>query len=238
MEQILSREALETAFDKDLSEVMGQVVYVQKLGENEGQRYTYARAADVIGRVNQGLAERGISVSSSSELLRYDSTETEGRNGPRLRIDAVVKLRLTFQRGPVTRTVEGVGASMDNGDKAVMKANTAALKYALASGFLISWGDDPEADPVSDEMAKDAPAKKGRGRGAKTAPADEEPSKEQQDLLAEVASSIRAAKTVPELEAVKEKARQLSGVARTEAGTMYVERMAQLVPSKDEKEGN
>ena len=37
-----------------------------------------------------------------------------------------------------TLTVEGLGSGSDTGDKAVMKANTAALKYCLANGFLIS----------------------------------------------------------------------------------------------------
>jgi hypothetical protein len=34
-----------------------------------------------------------------------------------------------------------------------MKANTAALKYAVAAGLLISWGDDPEADASTDRDA-------------------------------------------------------------------------------------
>jgi hypothetical protein len=51
---------------------------------------------------------------------------------------------------------EGVGGAADVrykgdtptacGDKAVMKATAAAVKYALTTGFLIATGDDPEAD--------------------------------------------------------------------------------------------
>jgi len=34
----------------------------------------------------------------------------------------------------------------------VMKANTAAIKYACSGKFLISWGDDPEASGVDEDM--------------------------------------------------------------------------------------
>ena len=52
-----------------------------------------------------------------------------------------------------------MGQGTDKGDKAVMKANTAALKYALAGIFLISWGDDPEADVETDKYVVDPKAK-------------------------------------------------------------------------------
>ena len=48
-----------------------------------------------------------------------------------------------------------------------MKANTAALKYALQGAFLISWGDDPEASaPAKGETKKkSAPKRKKQPTG-------------------------------------------------------------------------
>lgn len=43
-------------------------------------------------------------------------------------------------------TFEGLGSGQDAGDKAVMKANTAALKYAYIGGLNIAMSDDPEQD--------------------------------------------------------------------------------------------
>ena len=40
----------------------------------------------------------------------------------------------------------GIGTGQDAGDKAVMKAETAAIKYAYLLSMAISTGDDPEAD--------------------------------------------------------------------------------------------
>ena len=41
---------------------------------------------------------------------------------------------------------EGIGSGQDAGDKALMKANTAALKYAYIGGLCIAMSDDPESD--------------------------------------------------------------------------------------------
>ena len=45
----------------------------------------------------------------------------------------------------------GIGSGQDAGDKAVMKAQTAAIKYAFMLSLCIATGDDPEADGKTDE---------------------------------------------------------------------------------------
>ncbi len=62
-------------------------------------------------------------------------------------------------------------ALKDAGDKALMKAQTAAIKYAMARAFNISWGDDPEADPKVDNIDNaptEAPKKAPSARRAAT----------------------------------------------------------------------
>ena len=44
-----------------------------------------------------------------------------------------------------------IGSGQDAGDKAVMKAQTAAVKYAFMLSLCIAIGDDPEADGKTDE---------------------------------------------------------------------------------------
>ena len=46
---------------------------------------------------------------------------------------------------------QGIGSGQDAGDKAVMKAQTAAIKYAYMMSLCIATGDDPEADAKTDE---------------------------------------------------------------------------------------
>ena len=47
--------------------------------------------------------------------------------------------------------LSGLGSGQDSGDKAVMKAQTAAIKYAYLMSLAISTNDDPEADVKTDE---------------------------------------------------------------------------------------
>lgn len=161
-----------------LAEVMGIVGYVQKDGKNQAQSYKYASAEAVLKKVNAELSKRGIAIASTATVIHFNVThyETTGKTRDdktftkqNFRSDAVVKLALTFTQDLVTTsgegadratnitreeiTVEGVGASTDLGDKAIMKANTAAIKYCLTNAFLISWGDDPEASAAGDAPA-------------------------------------------------------------------------------------
>jgi len=128
-----------------LAEVMAEVGYVKKDATNDFHHYKYASAEAVLKKVNAALSARGIAVSTQAELLEYQQS---GKG-----MHAVVRLSLTFTDGEEKLTAQGLGEGSDTGDKSVMKADTAALKYALANAFMISWGDDPEADVSTDKRA-------------------------------------------------------------------------------------
>jgi hypothetical protein len=155
---------------QNLAEVMGIVGYVQKDGKNQAQSYPYASAEAVLKKVNAALSTRGICIESEAELLHFNVTQfTNDRGHTRFRSDAAVRITLTFtadhfayqskeDKAPEfyneAITVQGLGQSTDTGDKAIMKANTAAIKYCLTNAFLISWGDDPEAAAAGDPPKK------------------------------------------------------------------------------------
>lgn len=135
-------------FIKLISEVMAIAGYVQKDAQNVHQGYKYASAEKVLGKVREALCERGLAVESNAELRHFEVFDTtKGK-----RSMAVVHIALTITDGENAVTLSGLGQGVDAGDKAIMKGNTAALKYACASGFLISWGDDPEGDPSGEEI--------------------------------------------------------------------------------------
>ncbi len=132
-----------------LAQTMAEVGYVQKDATNDFQRYKYASAEAVLRKVNTSLSSQGVCCASTAELVSHETIQ-----GPKkATFHAIVKLSLTFHKGSDQITVSGLGSGSDTGDKAVMKANTAALKYCLANAFLISWGDDPEADVETDKNA-------------------------------------------------------------------------------------
>ena len=127
-----------------MAEIMAIVGYVQKDATNDFQHYTYASAQAVFDKVRKELSERGIAVCGDVELV---ASEIVGGKEKHL---VVAKHTLTFTDGTDSLSVSALGEGIDSGDKASMKGNTAGVKYCLAKAFLISWGDDPEADTSSD----------------------------------------------------------------------------------------
>lgn len=165
------------SIDDILAEVGLEVGYVMKAGKNSAQNYKYARAEDVLKKVNEALFSRGCSTSSNAHLIKFNVTqyEKESQYGTKVmfRTDAAVRIELTVHFKGETRVFAGLGSATDTGDKAVFKANTGALKYLLANAFLISWGDDPEADEKVDIEAKTATVKKRAPAEKKAAPKKE-----------------------------------------------------------------
>jgi hypothetical protein len=125
---------------------------VPKDGYNQGQKYNYTSAAAVKMRVGPELAARGIAVTVKAEVLDHgDSTSGKGTVSQRV----LVRLTLTFVDGATGEVLEtqGLGSGMDSGDKAAMKAFTAAEKYAYVGAFCLAMGEDPERDEKDEEAS-------------------------------------------------------------------------------------
>ena len=150
-----TRKMASKTLQECLAQTMGEVGYVQKDATNDFQRYRYASAEAVLKKVNASLSSQGVCVESAAELLRNETIE----GAKKVTFQAAVKLTLTFRKGSDSVAVSGLGAGSDTGDKHIAKANTQALKYCLANAFLISWGDDPEADVETDRNAASSSAK-------------------------------------------------------------------------------
>ncbi len=146
----------------DLAEVMAEVGYVAKDAQNSFHKYKYASAEAVLKKVNAALSSRHICLQTHCTVAHFNEPSKAFLDGKIVDMpsNAVVHLRIIFVRGKEQVSCEGLGQGSDKGDKAVMKAFTAAQKYAYASAFAISWGDDPEADSSTDEQAERKPRKK------------------------------------------------------------------------------
>ena len=134
---------------KKFIEVMKECNYVEKNGTNTYHNYQYATSADVLAKVNASLVKHGIASVAVPELLdMVDVTTTKG-NTEKL---ATIQMQITLidTESGETFTIVGIGSGQDSGDKAVMKAETAAIKYAYMLSLAISTGDDPEADMQTD----------------------------------------------------------------------------------------
>lgn len=139
-----------TNIAKKLLAVMAECAYVAKNGLNSFHKYKYATAEDVLQKVNEALTKNKIACVAVPELIEFtDVTNLKG-NTEHL---ATVRVEISLVDSDSGEEVKiyGIGSGQDVGDKAVMKAQTAATKYAYMLSFCIATGDDPEADVKTDE---------------------------------------------------------------------------------------
>ncbi|MDD4599860.1 MAG: ERF family protein [Negativicutes bacterium] len=133
-----------------LVQVMKEVSYVEKKGSNDFHHYSYATSADVLLKVNAALTRHAISSIAIPEVLSMVDVIAAKGNTEHLATLKMDVMLIDAESGE-TVTITGLGSGQDGGDKAVMKAQTAAIKYAYLLSMAISTGDDPEADGKTDE---------------------------------------------------------------------------------------
>jgi hypothetical protein len=138
-----------------LSAILKAVGYIEKTGTNASQGYKYVQAAAVADKIRNEFAERGLTMIPENIEVTESGLTPSGKQ-------ALITLRITWKisdsESGESVTFQSVGSGSDSTDKAVYKAMTGALKYALLLGFLIPTGDDPENEKAADPVV--AAAKK------------------------------------------------------------------------------
>ena len=135
---------------KKLVAVMNECSHVAKNGINSFYNYKYATAEDVLQKGNESLTKNRLdSIVCSTLESMVDVTNLKG-NTEHL---ATVSVQVHIIDSDSGESVDlfGIGSGQDAGDKAAMKAQTAAIKYAFMLSLCIATGDDPEADGKTDE---------------------------------------------------------------------------------------
>lgn len=124
---------------------------VVKRGRNVDQNYAYATAADVIQVSRQALHDAGLlgAIHSVEITNRRPFTSRKGAEG--LHVEVGVELRIIDPESPDNSALDfpaiGAGADYGGGDKAALKAQTAATKYAYANALALPFADfEPEKD--------------------------------------------------------------------------------------------
>lgn len=132
-----------------LANVMKDCHYIQKIGKNNFHGYNYVTSADVLDKVNTALLNNGIITTVTPTLIDFREVTTAKGNVDKHATISVMISMIDIESGESVQ-ISGIGSGQDSGDKAIMKAETAAIKYAYMLSFCIATGDDPEADDNTD----------------------------------------------------------------------------------------
>ena len=144
-----------------LIQVMAECSQIPKNGVNDFHHYKYATSADVLEKVNSALVKHKLASVVAPEVLQASEVLNSKGNAEQ-RVTVRVAITLVDAESGESVLLVGLGSGQDVGDKAVMKAQTAAIKYAYLMSLAISTNDDPEADSRTDEGMPNA---QGRGSG-------------------------------------------------------------------------
>ena len=144
-----------TALYEKLSLVMKSCSYIEKTGENTFHGYSYVTSSDVLERVNDALSSVGLITTVTPTLLDLREVQTAKGNIDKHATVSVTISIIDIENGGLVQ-ISGIGSGQDSGDKAIMKAETAAIKYAYMLSFCIATGDDPEADTNTDLNTQNA----------------------------------------------------------------------------------
>jgi hypothetical protein len=122
-----------------LAAVQKEVDRIPKNGRNEHHKYDYVTESDVVDALRNHLATAGIMVIPFLDKATVVPTEKG--------MMAHIEVSYKFTDGTDMAQVRVAASGYDiPGDKAIYKAMTGALKYALRQTFLIPTGEDPERD--------------------------------------------------------------------------------------------
>ena len=145
-----------------LALITGEMAHVPKMGENKAQNYKFVRESDVAEKVSALLAAQHIYLHQT--VLSYSITEMYKTSSGSIMRLSEVSMQFQFidgDTGEVSPIANFPGHGADTGDKGIYKAMTGAEKYFLMKTFLVSTGDDPEADEKVDKATAVAEAAAG-----------------------------------------------------------------------------
>jgi hypothetical protein len=131
-----------------MAKVMSLVNRVPKNGMNAFHKYKYATTDDVADIIREAMAEANLALFVEMGEPKQEAIEDDSSGKTKRMIRTTIQFFFTFACGDsgATRTSPWTGQVDDNSDKAINKCATSAEKYFLMKTFIVSAGDEPDAD--------------------------------------------------------------------------------------------
>ena len=139
-----------------------------------GNNFRAISESAILDVIDPILKETGWFYTVSVRDKTLDIREAYGSKGKKLQFIATVTVRLTFYNSYVNFEQEAVGMGIDDNDKAMGKAYTYAVKYALLKKFRITYSDDPDATESYPIETNSEGEEKGSKKGGRKKTKEEE----------------------------------------------------------------
>lgn len=162
----MNRENQALTFQNFLYKAQQKILKPDLAKDPAGNNFRAISEANILEEINPFLFEFG--VDYSVKVLKYNISETQ--HGYFL-ADCLVRLDF-FVNGeevPIAYS-EALGMGLDTGDKAIGKAYTYAVKYALLKKLRLLYADDPDyktSEKPNRNKAAEEPKKSSKGKSTK-----------------------------------------------------------------------
>ena len=127
----------------------------------KGNNFRAVSESAILDVIDPILKEAEIYYTVHIKEQHLDIREAYGSKGKKLQFIASIIVQVVFHcwDGEIICNTEAVGMGIDDNDKAMGKAYTYAVKYALLKLFRLRYGDDPDAkssEPLYLDKPKEA----------------------------------------------------------------------------------
>jgi hypothetical protein len=177
---------------KKLADILKSLERLDKNGKNQHFGYKYVTESDLKDAVRTKLGEKSLFITCTpdkAEILALQRVVPKTGEIVTTNV-GILWVEFTIMDGESGEQIKlrAAGELDQEGGKSLYKALTGALKYFLINNFLISSGDDPEADHGhAQERAANPPPKRARG----PEPATQEQLAEIETLARELKMDVR-----------------------------------------------
>jgi len=134
-----------TEVQKAIFDIMKEASTVGKTGRNKSQGYDYVESSEIVHQFHELFVKHNLILTSSvKSIVREQSTTKDG--SPKNNTVLTMQFTVTSLKDGSSITTDFPAEGTDSGDKGIPKALTMAEKYFLMKTFMLSSGDDAEAD--------------------------------------------------------------------------------------------
>lgn len=130
-----------------MAQAMGLLQRIDKNGENKDQHWKYATVDDIMDAVRSAMSMVGLA------LFARMTSHNEVKDGRVTTATVEIEFKVVCADTGAYEIMPWTGQASDYSDKALNKAATYAAKFWLKNTFLVSTGDEPDAESPGDERS-------------------------------------------------------------------------------------